>query len=225
MFYRRLFKLKEDTQSITDLEAVHHYLRSLEGIPTLHAQVLQRVFAKFGDSYILLDVYNISKKLELVHAHYEISTMKPPSRSRLQPPLVAPPDNHILLQRLKWCTWLHSSYLLANTMAILPTKLVRGTFLSRIFSVIIVGKRDIRKLFVLPSFQNRSNSNYHGKIYQHLLLPLNRKLRHINLPIKFSPLRVIPVRMFRRWSKMLTRGRCFKSMSLKFKFCKMDSNP
>jgi len=56
----------------------------------LHAQVLQRVFAKFGDSYTLLDVYNISEKLELAHAHYEASTMRPPSRSRPQP-TPAPP--------------------------------------------------------------------------------------------------------------------------------------
>jgi hypothetical protein len=37
MLYRRLFKLKEDTQNITDLEAAHRYLCSLEGTPTLHA--------------------------------------------------------------------------------------------------------------------------------------------------------------------------------------------
>jgi hypothetical protein len=73
MFYKRLLKLKEDTESITDLEVAHRYLRSLEGTPTLHTKVLQRVFAEFGDSYILLDVYNISKKLELTHAHYEAS--------------------------------------------------------------------------------------------------------------------------------------------------------
>ncbi len=89
MFYRRLLKLKEDTQSITDLEVAHRYLRSLEGTPTLHAQVLQRVFAEFGDLYTLLDVYNIFEKLELAHAHYEASTMRPPSRSRLQPTLAA----------------------------------------------------------------------------------------------------------------------------------------
>jgi hypothetical protein len=90
MMYRRLLKLKEDTQSIINLEATHRYLRSLEGTPTLHAQVLQRVFAKFGDSYPLLDVYNIFEKLELVHAHYEANTMRPPSRSRPQPTSVAP---------------------------------------------------------------------------------------------------------------------------------------
>jgi hypothetical protein len=90
MLYRRLLKLKEDTQSITDLEAAHRYLRSLEGTPTLHAQVLQWVFAEFGDSYTLLDVYNISEKLELAHAHYEASTMRPPSRSRPQLPPTAP---------------------------------------------------------------------------------------------------------------------------------------
>ncbi len=72
------------------MEAAHQYLRSLEGIPTLHAQVLQRVFTEFGDSYTLLDVYNISEKLELAHAHYEASTMRPPSRSRLQPSSGAP---------------------------------------------------------------------------------------------------------------------------------------
>jgi hypothetical protein len=30
-------------------------------------------FAEFRDSYTLLDVYNISEKLELAHAHYEPS--------------------------------------------------------------------------------------------------------------------------------------------------------
>ncbi len=90
MLYKKLFKLKEDTQSITDLEAAHRYLRSLEGTLTLHVYVLQRVFAKFGDSYTLLDVYKISEKLELAHAHYEASTMRLPSCSRPQPIVAAP---------------------------------------------------------------------------------------------------------------------------------------
>jgi hypothetical protein len=90
MLYKRLLKLKEDTQSITDLEAAHRYLCSLEGTSTLHAQVLKHVFAKFGDSYTLLEVWNISEKLELALAHYEASTMKPLSRSRPQPPLATP---------------------------------------------------------------------------------------------------------------------------------------
>jgi hypothetical protein len=90
MLYKRLLKLKEDIQSITDLEAAHRYLRSLEGTRTFHAHVFQRVFAEFGDLYTLLDVYNISEKLELAHAHYEASTMKPPSCSRPQPTPAAP---------------------------------------------------------------------------------------------------------------------------------------
>jgi hypothetical protein len=61
----------------------------LEGILTLHVQVLQRVFAEFGDLCTLLDVYNIFEKLELAHAHSEASTMRPPSRSRPQPPVAA----------------------------------------------------------------------------------------------------------------------------------------
>jgi hypothetical protein len=36
MLYMRLLKLKEDTQSIIDLEVVHRYLSSLEGTPTFH---------------------------------------------------------------------------------------------------------------------------------------------------------------------------------------------
>jgi hypothetical protein len=74
--------LKEDTQSIIDLEVAHRYLRSLEGTLTFHVQVLQRVFAEFRYLYTLLNVYNISEKLELTHAHYEANTMKPPSHSR-----------------------------------------------------------------------------------------------------------------------------------------------
>jgi len=90
MLYRRLFKLKEDTQSIIDLEVAHRYLCSLECTLTLHAKVLQWVFAKFGDLYTLLDVYNISEKLELVHAHYEANIMRLQSGSRPQLPLVTP---------------------------------------------------------------------------------------------------------------------------------------
>jgi hypothetical protein len=35
-------------------------------------------------------MYNILKKLELIHAHYEASTMRLPSRSRPQPSLATP---------------------------------------------------------------------------------------------------------------------------------------
>jgi len=151
MLYRRLFKLKEDTQSITDLQVAHWYICSLEGTPTLHAQVLQRVFAKFGNSYTLLDVYNISEKLELAHAHYEASTMRRPSRSRPQPTPAAPIRSSHFFQRLKRCTQLHPSYLLATIMAILLTKLMSATFLPRISYVIIVGKKDIKNLSILLS--------------------------------------------------------------------------
>jgi hypothetical protein len=47
--------------------------------------------------------------------------------------------------------------------------------------VIIMGKKDIRKLFVLPSSQHKSNSNYHGKICLHLLLPFNSAF-HLGFP-------------------------------------------
>jgi hypothetical protein len=119
---------------------------------------------------------------------------------------------------------LHPSYLLATTVVILLTKQVSATFLLRIPFVITVGKRDIRKLFILPSSRKGSNFDYRSKTYQHLLLPFKQKPRHLNLPFKLSPPRVIPVRMLRRRSTMLTKGRCFKPMPFKFKFCKMNSN-
>jgi len=40
MLYMRLFKLKEDIQSITDLEVAYLYFCLLEGTSTFHAQVL-----------------------------------------------------------------------------------------------------------------------------------------------------------------------------------------
>ncbi len=51
MLYMRLLKFKKNTQNITHLKAAYRYFRSLEGILTLHAQILQRVFVEFGDLY------------------------------------------------------------------------------------------------------------------------------------------------------------------------------
>ncbi len=64
-------------------------------------QVLQRVFVEFGDSYTLLDVYNISKKLELTSCilwsqYYEASII-----SRPQPPLDAPTRSSHFSSRAK----------------------------------------------------------------------------------------------------------------------------
>jgi hypothetical protein len=87
-------------------------------------------------------------------------------------------------------------------MAILPIKLLCAAILPRISFVIIVGKRDIRKLFVLSNSRNGSNFDYHGKIYQHFPLALNQKPRHLSLPLNLSPPRVIPIRMLRRRSTM-----------------------
>jgi hypothetical protein len=109
-------------------------------------------------------------------------------------------------------------------VAILPTKLMSATFLPRISFVIIVGKKDIKNLFVLPSSQSKNNCDYNDKICQHLQLSLNQKPRHLSLPLKLCPLRVVPTRMLRRRITMLTRGRCFKPMQFKFRFYKMNSN-
>jgi hypothetical protein len=118
----------------------------------------------------------------------------------------------------------HPSYLLATIVVVLPIKLVSVTFLPRISFVIIVGKRDIRKLSVLPNSWNESNFDYHSKICQHLSLPLNQKPSNLSFPLRLYPSRVIPIRMLRRRSIMLTRRRCFKPMPFKFRLYKMNSN-
>jgi hypothetical protein len=109
-------------------------------------------------------------------------------------------------------------------MEILPTKQMNATFLPKISFVIIVGKKDIRKLFILLSSRKGSNSDCHSKIYKHLSLPLNQKPRHLSLPFKLSPPRVILVRMLRKRNTMLTTRRCFKPMPFKFELYKMNLN-
>jgi hypothetical protein len=124
---------------------------------------LQWVFTKFGYSYTLLDVYNIFEELELPHAHYDASIMKPPSRSKFQPPPTAPTKSSHFSLRVK---------VVHSTTPVLPSCNYYGNpthkangcnILFEISFVIIMGKRDIKKLFVLPSSWNRSNFNYHGK--------------------------------------------------------------
>jgi len=53
-------------------------------------------------------------------------------------------------------------------------------------------------------------------------MPLNQKPRHLNLQLRLSPPRVILIRMLRRRNTMLTKGRCFKPMPLKFKLYKNE---
>jgi hypothetical protein len=90
-----------------------------------------------------------------------------------------------------------------------------------IFFVIIIRKKDIKKLFVLPSSRNKNNYNYHDKIYQHLPKPLNQKPRHLSLPLKLSPPRVTPVIMLKK-NTMLIKESYFKPILLKFKLYKNE---
>ncbi len=224
MFYRRLLKLKENTQSITNLEAAHRYLRSWK--------VLQHSTCRFcNESLQNLETRTLCWICTtfLKNWNWLMHTMRPIlwSLHRVQGlnlRQLRQLDHHILLQGLKRCTRLHPSYLLATIVPILPTKLMSATFLPRISFVIIVGKRDIKNLSLLPSSYSRSNSDYNGKICQQIPLSLNQKPRHLNLPLRLCSPRVIPTRMLRRRSTMLTRGRCFKPMQFKFRLYKMNSN-
>jgi hypothetical protein len=148
----RLFKLKEDTQSIINLEVAHQYLRLLEGSPTLHCVSFERIFAKFGDSYTLVDVYNISKKLELAHAQYEANTMRPPSHSRLEPPPTKLIKSSFSSSRAKTKHSTAPILPFYNYCGNLAHKANECNIPSKDFFMIIVKKKDIMKLFIFAKF-------------------------------------------------------------------------
>jgi len=140
-----------------------------------------------------VDVYNISEKLKLAHAHYEASTMKPPSHSRPQPPPDAPTKSshsssraktvHLAAPILPYCNYCGNPTHKANECNI-PFEDLFCDY---------CGKKGHQEV-VLPSSWNGNNSDYHGKICQHLPLPLNQKPRLFSLPLKLSPPKVILVR-------------------------------
>jgi hypothetical protein len=150
--------------------------------------------------------------------------MRPPSHSKLQLPSVTPTISSHFSSRAKVVDWATPILPSCNYCGNPAHKANECNIPFKDFFFIIIGKKDIRKLFVLPSFQNGSNFDYHAKIYQHLLLPLNQKPRHLSLPLKLSPPKAIIVKMLKRNNTMLTRRRCFKPILLKFKLSKMKSN-
>jgi hypothetical protein len=119
-------------------------------------------------------VYNIFEKLKLANAHYETGIMMPPSCSRPHPPPAAPTRSsyssskakavHLVAPILPSCNYYGNPTYKANECNIPSEDLFCDYY----------GKEGHQKLFILPSSQTRSNSDYHGKIYQHLSLPLNQ---------------------------------------------------
>ncbi len=86
------------------------------------------------------------------------------------------------------------------------------------------GKEGHHEAICFAKFPKRKHSDYHGKICEHLLLTLNQKPNNLSFPLRLCQLKVIPIRMLRRRSIMLTRRRCFKPMPFKLKLYKMNSN-
>ncbi len=166
----------------------------------------------------ILDIYT-SRPFQRYKEHLNARCFGPCNRALSFRESRRTPKSHF-----RECEWRPHTSLKVGLRQILFTKLVSATFLSRICFVIIMGKRDIKKLSILPSSQNGSNFDYHGKISQHLPLSLNQKPRHLSLPLRLYPPRVILIRMLGINSTMLTRRRCFKPMQFKFRLYKMNSN-
>jgi len=224
MLYKRLLKLKEDTQSITDLEAAHRYLRSLEGTPMLHAQVLQRVFAEFGDLYTLLDVYNISEKLELAHAHYEASTMRPPSRSRPQPTPTPPTRSSHSSSRTKA---MHTATPILPSCNYCGNPAHKASECNIPFEDLFCdycGKEGHQEFVCFAKFPERKQLRL-----QQQNLPTSSAVPHPKAKAPQPSTQALPTKgnsnkNVKKKSTMLTRGRCFKPMQFKFKLYKMNSN-
>ncbi len=220
VLYTKLLKLKENTQSITNLEVVHRYLRSLESTMTLHAQVLQRVFVEFGDSYTLLHVYNISKKLELAHAHYEANTMRSPSHSRPQLSWVAPTKSSHSSSRAK---------VVQSATPILPSCNYYGKLAHKANECNIpsedvfchyCGKEGHQETICFSKFLEWKQL---WLLWQNLrtscVVP-QPKAKAPHPPLRLSPPMVIPIRMLKRSSTMWQEGGALSPCHLSSNFAK-----
>jgi Ni,Fe-hydrogenase I cytochrome b subunit len=106
---------------------------------------------------------------------------------------------------------LHPSYLLATIVAILATELVSATILPKISFVIIVGKRDIKKMFVLPSSRNGYIDDIlvHSKGFLHHLAHLEElfnRLHEINMKIHFFKCEFVVTSIVYLGHKILPNG-------------------
>jgi hypothetical protein len=171
-----------------------------------------------------LDVYNIFEKLKLADAHYETGIMMLPSCSRPHPPPAAPTRSsyssskakavHLVAPILPSCNYYGNPTYKANECNI-P---------SEDFFCDYCGKEGHQEVVYFAKFRNQNQLRLPWQNLPASFTAPQPKPRHLNLPLMLSPPKVIPVKMLRRRSIMLTKGRCFKPMPLKFKFCKMNSN-
>lgn len=76
MMYRRMQKLRDDTQMLTDADAAVKFLDALEADTYLHFHLVNALFDRFGDTYTLTQVYETAERLELAHVHYATSHRK-----------------------------------------------------------------------------------------------------------------------------------------------------
>ncbi len=150
--------------------------------------------------------------------------MKPPSRSKPQPPPSAPTRSSHFFSKAKA---MHS------TTPILPScnyycnpthKISECNIPSEDLFCDYCGKKGHHEAVCFAKFPERKQLQLPRQNLPTLYAPFNQKLRQLGLPHKLSSLRVIPIKMFKKKSIMLTRGRCFKPMPLKFKLCNMNSN-
>jgi len=165
---------------------------------------LQQVFVEFGDSYTLLDVYNISKKLELTHAHYEASTMRLPSHSRPHPsPTMLIKSSHysLMVKEVHSITPILPSCNYCGNLAHkasecnIPFEDLFCDYCGKIGTSGSCLFYEILRVETTPITM--------AKFANIFRCPSNQKPRHLSLPFRLSPPKVIPVRMLRRRSTML----------------------
>ena len=138
----------------------------------------------------------------------------------LSPYQLLQPDRRILLREAKRLILRHRFFLLATIVVIQTTRPMSETFHLRSSFVTIVEKRVTKKLFVLPSSRNESNSGNHGKIWHNQPLPLHQRARQLKLPLRDFNQRGASAKLLRRRSIKLPRRKCSKHKRPKSIRCK-----
>ncbi len=160
----------------------------------------------------------------MAHAHYAASTIRPPSCPRPRPPPATPTKSSHSSSRAKS---MHSVPPILPSCNYCCNPTHKASECNIPFEDLFCdycGEKGDQEIVYFAKFQKRKQLWLPEQNLPTSFATPQPKPRHLSLPLRFSPPGVILVRMLRRRSTILTRGRCFKPMPLKLKLYKMKSN-
>jgi len=169
-------------------------------------------------------VYNISEKLELAHAHYEASTMRPPSRSRPQPPLIAPTKSSHFSSKVKA---VHSTTPIPPSCNYYSNPAHKANECNIPFEDLFCdycGKEGHQEAVCFAKFPKWKQFWLARQNLPTSSVAPQPKAKALQPSTHTFPTKGNSNKNARRRSTMLTRGRCFKPMPLKFKLYEINWN-